>query len=287
MMEFWSRSQITFYTKGKSFSEIQNSFNLVVANHSSEIDFMIAPSWADRMNLLSSSLAFIKKNLLYFPIFGQLGFFYRFIFLDRSFEKDELKIKQQLKEYITFKKTGISLIYPEGTRFTKQKHQDCIKLCQRKNLPIFKYHLTPRTKGFKTCVEVMKKMNENCCLLNLNCEFKGGEPTLVNILRGKKLDIHIFIESIAIENVEATDEWLFNLFQMKDELHASFVEFGNFHEFKNEAPFNKFVIEPNSKVLINYLFWMVITIMSCFWLTKWMVANNYALILFGILTSCE
>jgi lysophosphatidic acid acyltransferase/lysophosphatidylinositol acyltransferase len=40
------------------------------------------------------------------------------------------------------------LLYAEGTRFTKEKHEASIKFAQTKGLPELKEHLLPRTKGF-------------------------------------------------------------------------------------------------------------------------------------------
>ena len=40
------------------------------------------------------------------------------------------------------------LMFCEGTRFTKQKHEESMKIARDKGLPELKHHLLPRTKGF-------------------------------------------------------------------------------------------------------------------------------------------
>lgn len=239
-----------------------------MGNHSTEIDYLLLPNFADKMGLMGSSTSYMKKSLLYFPIFGQLGFFYRFIFLDRPFQKDEKTIQRKLSEFIRMNKTGTLLMYPEGTRFTLQKYESSKKFAQSNNLPVFNHHLLPRTKGFKTSVELMKKLDEKCCVLNLQSEFKGQKPTFLNLLRGQKMDIHIFIESFPVKNVEKTDEWLYNMYRTKDDLHESFEKFGNFYQGRNDSTIEEIVIELSIKVLINYLFWFAITMISCSWFIR-------------------
>lgn len=40
------------------------------------------------------------------------------------------------------------LLYAEGTRFTKEKHEASVTFARTKGLPELKEHLLPRTKGF-------------------------------------------------------------------------------------------------------------------------------------------
>ena len=39
-------------------------------------------------------------------------------------------------------------MFCEGTRFTKEKHEESMKVAREKGLPQLKHHLLPRTKGF-------------------------------------------------------------------------------------------------------------------------------------------
>lgn len=39
-------------------------------------------------------------------------------------------------------------MFCEGTRFTKEKHQESMKVAREKGLPELKHHLLPRAKGF-------------------------------------------------------------------------------------------------------------------------------------------
>lgn len=39
-------------------------------------------------------------------------------------------------------------MFCEGTRFTKEKHEESMKVARQKGLPELKHHFLPRTKGF-------------------------------------------------------------------------------------------------------------------------------------------
>jgi lysophosphatidic acid acyltransferase/lysophosphatidylinositol acyltransferase len=51
----------------------------------------------------------------------------------------------------------------EGTRFTETKRLESMKFAQEKNVPVLKYHVLPRTKGFTLIMQGSKgksKINE-------------------------------------------------------------------------------------------------------------------------------
>lgn len=50
---------------------------------------------------------------------------------------------------IIFLQSRQLLLYPEGTRFTKKKHEAAVEFARSKNLPVLKHLLQPRTKGFQ------------------------------------------------------------------------------------------------------------------------------------------
>lgn len=43
-------------------------------------------------------------------------------------------------------------LFPEGTRFTSDKHAASMKIAAEKGLPLLKHHLLPRTKGFTASI---------------------------------------------------------------------------------------------------------------------------------------
>lgn len=49
------------------------------------------------------------------------------------------------------------LLYAEGTRFTKEKHEASLAFAREKGLPQLKQHLTPRTKGFTSSIPHLRE----------------------------------------------------------------------------------------------------------------------------------
>lgn len=47
-------------------------------------------------------------------------------------------------------------IFCEGTRYTKEKYEESMKVAKEKGLPILKHHLLPRAKGFNLMVSQLK-----------------------------------------------------------------------------------------------------------------------------------
>lgn len=112
------------------------------------------------------------------------------------------------------------LLYAEGTRVTPKKLEASQKFAKEKNLPILKYHLTPRTKGFISSIPYMR--GKNMAIYDIQIAFKESDsvkPTMTNLLLGKKIEGHMYMKRIPLEEVpegdEAAAEWLHKLYQEK------------------------------------------------------------------------
>lgn len=61
----------------------------------------------------------------------------------------------------------------EGTRFTLKKQEASNKFAVEHNLQPLKHHLIPRTKGFTTCLPILKK---HCpSIMNLQLAFENNK----------------------------------------------------------------------------------------------------------------
>ncbi|XP_011385199.1 1-acyl-sn-glycerol-3-phosphate acyltransferase gamma-like [Pteropus vampyrus] len=79
------------------------------------------------------------------------------------------------------------LLYCEGTRFTEQKHRVSMEVAVSKGLPVLKYHLLPRTKGFTTAVQCLR--GTVAAVYDVTLNFRGNKnPSLLGILYGKKYE---------------------------------------------------------------------------------------------------
>lgn len=57
---------------------------------------------------------------------------------------------------------GQLLLFPEGTRFTKEKHRKSMEVARAKGMPELKHLLFPRTKGFVSTMMALKKSDKKC-----------------------------------------------------------------------------------------------------------------------------
>lgn len=112
------------------------------------------------------------------------------------------------------------LLFPEGTRFTPEKHKISEEFAQQKNLKQLKYHLQPRTKGFIASLPAMK--GKVPALYNIEVAFKEDEPvkpTMTSLLLGKSVTCHMYMQRIPMEEVpeseQEQDRYLRELFQLK------------------------------------------------------------------------
>lgn len=89
---------------------------------------------------------------------------------------------------------------PEGTRYTKKKHEASLKFAKEKDLPLLKHHLTPRTRGFTTSLQF----------------FRGKIPAIYNIQLAFEKDSKVskeFVLSKELKNIHAKfyESWFSNL----------------------------------------------------------------------------
>lgn len=66
-------------------------------------------------------------------------------------------------------------MFCEGTRFTKEKHEESMKVARQKGLLELKHHLLPRTKGFSLLAR------------GAQCRSKNLELLVFSFLKNKKL----------------------------------------------------------------------------------------------------
>ena len=111
-------------------------------------------------------------------------------------------------------------IFPEGSRFTKEKHEVSKEFCRSRGLQPLKHHLYPRTKGFAYAVKNMdysKAIVHMCnkysnitfttvctkymyilyCLVeavyDITLGFKKGEPSILGVMNADPCEIDILV----------------------------------------------------------------------------------------------
>jgi lysophosphatidic acid acyltransferase/lysophosphatidylinositol acyltransferase len=235
----------------------------------------------EKFHGLGCTRGFIKNAIKYIPICGWFFGFAEHVFLQRSFEQDRKVIEQRIAEYMTYPNATWIVVTAEGTRFTKEKHETSIKFASEKKVEPLKHHLIPRARGFATCVPLLKKYD--CPMIyNVQLAFDKDSPvspTLGNLLLGKKVVAHLYIERIPMQKAEPTFEFLYDVYREKDRLQESFHQHGNFYEGRGLKPVEGVRMKPRLRVLINTVIWILFSVLLMTYYTiKLIVAGRYWLL---------
>lgn len=87
------------------------------------------------------------------------------------------------------------------------------------------------------------------------------EPTMTNLLHGKKVNAHIYMKRIPMEDVPKTEEeqdvFLKEMFKRKDKLKESFVKTGDFFKTSGIERIEPFTVKRRVYSLINIFVWAV------------------------------
>lgn len=82
------------------------------------------------------------------------------------------------------------------------------------------HHLTPRTRGFVASIPHLRGKVE--AIYDIQLAFKASEPvkpTMTNLLLGKKVEAHMYINRIPLSSVPEADEaaaqWLHDRYLIK------------------------------------------------------------------------
>ncbi|CAL1678258.1 unnamed protein product [Lasius platythorax] len=289
MAEWWAGSDLILYIDKKDFDKyFGNEHGYLLMNHSYETDWLIGWLLCDRVRLLGNCKAYAKKSIQYIPTLGWAWKFAESIFLERSWDKDKENIKNQIMELVEYPDTMWLLLYPEGTRFTSKKLEASQKFAIEKGLPVLKYHLTPRTKGFTASIPHMR--GKATAIYDIQIAFKPSDPikpTMKNLLLGKRSVGHMYAKRIPIEEVpegdEAAAEWLHKLYQQKDHMAESFYKTGDFFATSGVPRTDSFTLKRRCYSLINTILWAIVVLVPMlYYLLRLLLSGSIIYLLIGI-----
>ncbi|XP_063820935.1 1-acyl-sn-glycerol-3-phosphate acyltransferase gamma-like [Ostrinia nubilalis] len=266
MAEWWSGTTMSVYVKKDEYEKFYGKeHGYLLMNHSYEIDWLMGWQFCDGIQVLGNCKAYAKKSIQYLPPIGWMWKFSEFVFLERSFDKDKEIIKKQISEICDYPDPVWLLLTPEGTRFTKKKHEASLNFAKEKNLPLLKHHLTPRTRGFTTSLQFFR--GKIPAIYNIQLAFEKEAktpPTLTSLLFGKPVHAHLLIERIPVESVPHDEAeaatWLHDLFVVKDKMQESFMNTGDFFLESGVERIEPFKASRRVYSLINTLGWAVVTL---------------------------
>lgn len=259
IIDFWSDSKLILHCLQEDYDRLGKENNLFLMNHAYEIDWLVTWLLLEKTQSLGCARGFAKNEIKYIPICGWFFLLDDHVFLKRSLEKDKKTIENHISRFASYPNTTSITITAEGTRFTKEKHAASVSFARERNIEPLKHHLIPRAGGFNLCVPLLKKYRWPV-IYNLQVAFDKNaqnSPSFGNLLLGKKVEAHVYLERIPMDTVEPTFEYLYDVYKKKDELQENFHKLGKFSE---EGKVKKIEMKARWQVLINMIVWMAVVL---------------------------
>ncbi|CAN1348929.1 1-acyl-sn-glycerol-3-phosphate acyltransferase 2 [Linum perenne] len=158
---------------------------LVLSNHKSDIDWLVGWVLAQRSGCLGSALAVMKKSSKLLPVIGWSMWFSEYLFLERSWAKDENTLKSGLQRLHDFPRPFWLALFVEGTRFTQAKLLAAQEYAASTGLPVPRNVLIPRTKGFVSAVSNMRSFVPAIYDVTVAIPKTSPQPTMLRLFKGQ------------------------------------------------------------------------------------------------------
>lgn len=246
----WYKIKVNMYSNNVELFESLKKpvIALLVTNHTYEPDYIVLFTLMDQLGNLHTIRCAAKDELKYVPIIGWGLRLSDGIFLKRNWNKDRLGIRRQINKLLSQDQAIINL-YAEGTRYSPEKYEASRRYAECNSMKPFKYHLTPKVRGFVFTLRQFLRENARASknrpfkLINLECLMQ--EPlTFKQAVDGVPLISDVYLEEVDIsteileEALESTDELdcedcpkmrrlLFDIYRRKDEIVEQYKSNGN------------------------------------------------------------
>ncbi|XWS43171.1 hypothetical protein CRYUN_Cryun16bG0080000 [Craigia yunnanensis] len=222
LVDWWAGVKIKVFADDESFNLMGKEHALVLANHRSDIDWLVGWVLAQRSDCLGSSVAVMKKSSKFLPVIGWSMWFSEYLFLERSWAKDENTLKAGLQCLKDFPRPFWLALFVEGTRFTQAKLLAAQEYATSQGLPIPRNVLIPRKKGFVSAVSHMRSFVPAIYDMTVAIPKGSPSPTMLRLFKGQSSVVHVHIKRFLMKELPETDEavaqWCRDLFVEKDKL---------------------------------------------------------------------
>lgn len=248
--------QVELYTDQATFQLLGQEHALVLCNHRSDIDWLVGWVLAQRAGCLGSALAIMKKEAKFLPVIGWSMWYSDYIFLERSWAKDESTLESSFQSLMDFPMPFWLALFVEGTRFTQQKLLASQEYAASRGLPVPRNVLIPRTKGFVSAVNHMRSFVPAIYDCTVATSPKDNPPTLLTLFRGQSFVVKLQVKRHEMQELPVTadgiSQWCKDLFVTKDTLLEKYM---TKNSFSDQQPIN---IGRPKKSLLVVLCWLCI-----------------------------
>ncbi|KAG2405666.1 hypothetical protein LR48_Vigan03g218600 [Vigna angularis] len=222
LIDWWAGVKVQIFTDHETFRLMGKEHALVISNHRSDIDWLVGWVSAQRSGCLGSTLAVMKKSSKFLPVIGWSMWFSEYLFLERSWAKDESTLKLGIQRLSDYPLPFWLALFVEGTRFTQAKLLAAQEYATSTGLPVPRNVLIPRTKGFVSAVSHMRSFVPAIYDVTVAVPKNSPAPTMLRLFKGKPSVVHVHIKRHLMKEMPETDEavaqWCRDIFVAKDAL---------------------------------------------------------------------
>lgn len=159
---------------------------IITANHASWIDICLLVTLYQKQ--LPVMLFVLKKQLMYVPLFGYVAYLMGCPLLSRSGHRADIKAIQNAVKSAPH---ACLVIFPEGTRFSKEKRN------------LYQHILDPKGAGISIIAKSQKKPRWLDCHI-----YYENPPSIFNFLMGKQGKVSVLSEWVnPIEKDSINKQW--------------------------------------------------------------------------------
>uniref|UniRef100_A0A7N2M479 1-acylglycerol-3-phosphate O-acyltransferase n=1 Tax=Quercus lobata TaxID=97700 RepID=A0A7N2M479_QUELO len=155
-------------------------------------------------------------------VIGWSMWFSEYLFLERSWAKDESTLKSGLQRLEDYPQPFWLALFVEGTRFTQAKLLAAQEYAASAGLPVPRNVLIPRTKGFVSAVSQMRSFVPAIYDITVAIPKSSPAPTMLRLFKGQPSVMHVHIKRHLMKDLPETDEavaqWCKDIFVVKDAL---------------------------------------------------------------------
>ncbi|KAK9692364.1 hypothetical protein RND81_09G259300 [Saponaria officinalis] len=232
LFDWWAGEKVELHTDTETFHLMGKERALLISNHRSDIDWLIGWVLAQRTGCLGCTTAIMKDVLKYLPVIGWSMWFSEYIFVKRTWAKDEHTLKSGFENLKDFPVPFWLALFVEGTRFTHSKLLDAQQYALSKGLPVPKHVLLPRTKGLTLAVKHMRSFTPAVYNITLSIAKDEPAPSMLTILQGKPAVVKVHLKRHLMHELPETDEaiaqWCKDIFVAKDTFLEKYYSGGSF-----------------------------------------------------------
>lgn len=220
LVDWWANLKIEVYADDETFELLGKEHALVISNHNSDLDWLVGWILAQRSGCLGSALAVMKKEAKVLPIIGWSMWFSDYVFLERSWGKDERILQSGFDRLADFPMPFWLALFVEGTRFTQAKLLAAQEFAASRGIPVPRNVLIPRTKGFVSAVTHLRSFVPAIYDATVAVANSQPAPTFLRIFRGQSSVIKVLLERHSMQELPETADgiaqWCKDAFVTKD-----------------------------------------------------------------------